>query len=1002
MIPPRWLLPILFLSTTALADSQFLCGHARFTVITPHLVRMEYSPTSDFVDDPSYFAANRQAQSDATGVEENGVLRIATTGFALQFKDNGKPFSPDNLTITLPGTSKPWHPGDKPSGNLGGTIRTVDGVSAPVSLGEGVLSRDGWYLLDDSKSVLLTNDGWVKSRPTTAGIDWYFFAYGNDNKAALQSLTAIGGKVPLPRRYSLGTYYSRYWNYTADEFKQIVEEYREMEFPLDVIVMDMDWHVTQYEDGKKPAGWNGQIWTGYTWDKKLIPKPAALLKWFHDQGLAVTLNDHPADGVQPHEEMYDAFMRAMGADPATKETIPFDAGDRNYMETFWKFTHEPREQEGVDFWWLDWQQYPFTRSIPDLTNLAWLNEFYTRMTGVDGKRGQSLSRWAGWGDHRHPIHFSGDAGSTWPMLAFEVALTSTAGNVGCFFWSHDIGGHWGARNDEMYARWCQFGAMSPALRSHSTRDAQNDRRPWSYEPWALESMKRSFQLRARLFPYIYSSVAQSCRDSLPLCRPMYLEHPNLQQSNSNWQQYYFGEHLLVAPIAMPGSGENRFAWQRVWFPEGQWVDWFTGEAYSGGEERIVACDLNTFPLFVRAGTPIAMRPFTQRPASEPISTLTVRVYPGQNGASQLYEDDGISTQHQSGLAATTNLAYQRDGDVSTITIAPAKGRFAGQLNSRAYLIELPFTQLATSATVDGQRVDVKYDEQSMTNTIAVPERAIDKGVTVVVTAAPVAQQVLRERATGARLARAGEDDQARLAARGIALMTRDDSAYGFAGTRTLRLYAPDGAVKPQECGASLISTDGGEQRVSTVSVTPGQPIDLSPVAGGIEVHGQPQIVALTVRVDGKDVELRHPAAGLVKPSSDLALKSTATASSCEKGYTAQGAIDGIADGYPHRQSSEWASDGQKAGATIRLTWNQPVSASRVVLFDRPNRDDQVLGGKLRFSDGSSVTVGELQNDGTVATTVEFPRRTFNWMELEITVCSDKTKNAGIAEIGVFE
>ena len=154
----------------------------------------------------------------------------------------------------------------------------------------------------------------------------------------------------------------------------------------------------------------------------------------------------------------------------------------------------------MDFWWLDWQQGPDTRSVPDLTNLFWLNTLLYQHTAQNGQRGLSFSRWAGWGDHRHPIHFSGDADTGFPTLAFEVPFTSTAGNVGCFFWSHDIGGHMGGRNEESYARWCQFGATSPVLRSHSTRDAQTDRRPWNYPAWAENSMRASFHLRSELVP----------------------------------------------------------------------------------------------------------------------------------------------------------------------------------------------------------------------------------------------------------------------------------------------------------------------------------------------------------------------------------------------------------------------------------------------------------------------------------------------------------------------
>ena len=380
------------------------------------------------------------------------------------------------------------------------------------------------------------------------------------------------------------------------------------------MVLDMDWH----KDG----------WTGWSWNRNLLPDAEALLPWLHSQGLHVTLNLHPADGVGPQEDRYAAFMKDMGADPSAKQTIPFDAADPKYMNALFTDVFKPLEQDGVDFWWLDWQQYESTRSIPSLTNLFWLNTLLYDHTAQNGQRGLSFSRWAGWGDHRHPIHFSGDASTSFKMLAFEVPFTSTAGNVGCFFWSHDIGGHNRGRNEESYARWVQFGATSPVLRSHSTRDATMDRRPWLYPEWATNSMRTAFHLRDQLFPYLYTSAAESCRDTVPLDRPLYLDHPSDERAYHNAQEYFIGDNLLAAPIVTPGIGPGRVGTQTVWFPPGaSWYNSFTGEKYAGGTNALVAADINEFPLYVKGGVPIPMQPYTPRMATAPLTTLRVRCYP---------------------------------------------------------------------------------------------------------------------------------------------------------------------------------------------------------------------------------------------------------------------------------------------------------------------------------------------------------------------------------------
>jgi alpha-glucosidase (family GH31 glycosyl hydrolase) len=217
------------------------------------------------------------------------------------------------------------------------------------------------------------------------------------------------------------------------------------------------------------------------------------------------------------------------------------------------------------------------------------------------------------------------------MLAFEVPFTSTAGNVGCFFWSHDIGGHNRGRNEESYARWCQFGAFSAALRSHSTRDPQMDRRPWTYPQWAEDSMRASFHLRSRFFPYTYSSVHESSAESIPLLRPMYLEYPASEEAYRQPQQYFYGDNVLVAPVAEAGAGPRRLGRQVVWFPGGRWFNFFSGERFEGGQERLVAATIDEFPLYIRGGVPVPMQPYTQRMTSTPLTNVAIRCYPGEDG-----------------------------------------------------------------------------------------------------------------------------------------------------------------------------------------------------------------------------------------------------------------------------------------------------------------------------------------------------------------------------------
>jgi hypothetical protein len=721
------------------ANSPVVMGKARFTVLTDEVVRLEYDENRSFVDDTSLFATRRE--SAATGVEISQApteLVIETSQMKLVYRPDGKPFHAKNLTASIKGTSQEWVPGKTDPLNLGGTITSLDGIEGPVNLGMGLLSRSGWFLLDDSGQPVLTKD-WVKTRESQE-LDWYLFAYGTDYKRAFRALTQISGEIPLPRKVVLGSWYSRYWPYSSQDYRQIANEYDQYQFPLDIMVLDMDWHK------------NG--WTGWSWNRKLLPDAEALLAWFEERGLQTTLNVHPSDGVGPHEDMYAAFMTEMGVNPATKTTIPYDAANKKYLDTLFKHTHTPHEESGVDFWWLDWQQTPFTPSIPKLKNIAWLNQYYSRHSSTKGLRPQSFSRWGGWGDHRNPIHFSGDARTTWPMLEFEVAFNATSANVGLFFWSHDIGGHWGPRNDETMTRWVQFGATTAALRVHSTRSADLDRRPWTSVPEARDAMRKAFHLRSELFPYLYSSVYQSHRDSIPLNRSLYIEYPKERAAYQNPQEYLWGDALLVAPITSPGVGPRKVATQTVWFPKGEWYDWFTGEKFVGPKQVLVSADLDSFPLYVKGGSAIPMQRYQARMTSAPLDTLRLRVFPAKNNQTSnftLYEDDGASQGYLSKESATTKITTERKRNWTKVFIAPTFGSFKGQLPSRVYQIDFPATKRARVVYVNGQRHHWQYNSETHTNSILLRSQAIRRGVTILISVDEIDPMVVRQQALARRV-----------------------------------------------------------------------------------------------------------------------------------------------------------------------------------------------------------------------------------------------------------
>lgn len=725
-------------SVPNIQGSTVLHGNARFTVISPVCVRLEYNDQNQFIDAPSLFATNRESGFEGFSAEandENSALTIDTGVMRLVYNPNGIPLCSENLNVffELDGETKFWDPKARNLQNLGGTIPSLDGQRGPTPLGDGLLSRDGWYVIDDSDTHLMV-DGWVRPRPENAGQDWYLFIYGRDFPAALKSLTAIGGRIPLPHKYALGSWYSRWHAYTSQEYRDLVDEYDQHGYPLDILVWDMDWHRM---DAKSGQGWAKTLgWTGFSWNRQLLPDAEDLIADLNRRDIAVTLNIHPHDGVREHEDMYEDFMRDLGKDPEKDAPPPFDAGDKNYIDAYFRHAHEPHEDAGVAFWWVDWQQdiiMPEVPGVPGLKHLPWLNELYYRHSQRDNQRGMSFSRFAGWGDHRHPIHFSGDAITGWKMLAFQVPFTSAGANVGCFFWSHDMGGFMGEIDDEIYARWLQFGAFTAAMRLHGLG---SDRRPWKWADWAEQSMRQSFRCRSRLMPYTYSAAARCCRESLPLVRPAYIEHPGDEQAYCNPQQYYFGDHFLVAPIVAPGEGAGKVGRQIVYIPEGTWYNWFTGEQFEGQQERLVSADLYEMPLFVRGGTPIPMQPFTPRMGTTPVHTLIVRCFPGRDGTAEsvtFYEDDGLSRDYQRGLYRETDLVYERCGERVKVSVKPPRGDYPGSVRTRACRIELPCTESACDATLNGEPIELSYDKECATTLIEIPESPVEQAAEIALT-----------------------------------------------------------------------------------------------------------------------------------------------------------------------------------------------------------------------------------------------------------------------------
>ncbi len=617
----------------------------RFTVLTSRLIRMEWSPSGTFVDHRSQVVVDRSFDVPEFSVERLGDgLEIRTEHLLLRY--DGGPFTASGLSATLTsGATDPhyatWRYGESypqdlagGRGNLLGTARTLDEADGACELETGILSTYGFAVLDDSASVLLSPDGWIEPR-AGEGLDLYFFGHGRDYHAALADYHRLTGPVPLVPRHVLGNWWSRYWPYNADEYLGVMDRFRDEGIPLSVAVIDMDWHVTDVD----PAIGTG--WTGYTWNRDLFPDPPSFLAGLHDRGLAVTLNVHPADGIRRHEEAYPAVARAMGIDPESGTAVAFDVTSREFVDAYLRHVHHPLEDEGVDFWWIDWQSGGAT-TVPGLDPLWMLNHIHYRDSARDGRRPLTFSRYSGPGSHRYPIGFSGDTITTWASLDFQPYFTATAANIGYPWWSHDIGGHmFGSRDAEMAVRWFQLGVFSPVNRLHSGANPFSSKEPWGYGPAAEGVMAAYLRFRHRLVPYLYTAAWTTHTDHAALVRPMYHDHPGEPEAYRVPNQAMVGEHLLLAPITSREDAAAHVASVRAWLPEGSWFDLFTGHRYAGGRRVNLHRPLGRFPVLARAGAVLPLQTDPMADIGRNPDELTLRVFPG-DGTSRLVEDDGTA------------------------------------------------------------------------------------------------------------------------------------------------------------------------------------------------------------------------------------------------------------------------------------------------------------------------------------------------------------------------
>ncbi|MBV9386659.1 MAG: DUF5110 domain-containing protein [Chroococcidiopsidaceae cyanobacterium CP_BM_ER_R8_30] len=586
----------------------------------------------------------------------------------------------------------------------------------------GILSRSGYSILNDSTSALV-QDGWLRERAEPNCQDWYFFAYGTNYAQALQDFVQLCGRIPMLPRWAFGIWFSLFDQMHDTDYQQLVKQFDELELPLDVIVLDVDWHLTG--------------WCGWDWNPEFFPKPRAFLEWAHSNGLHIGANVHiegvPSDnrhfltlcearGLDPQqvkagnvfsvknptaEWIFDSWqpdapivVHSTSADP-NEGWLLFNLASQSEANLFMQVLHSPCEEDGIDFWWIDGANAKYS----GVNSQLWTNHVYfSHLEAHHNRRPLILSRTGGIGSHRYPVQFSADTYSYWEVLRFLVDFTPRAGNVGVSYWSHDLGGFFGhvpgvpVIDPELFVRWVQFGCFCPIVRFHSDHGR---REPWSYGQWVLDAIRKALQLRIQLVPYLYHLSRITYETGLPLCRPLYIAYPEDEEVYQVTTQFLLGDRVLVAPVVEAGG------YRSVYLPAGGWWERSTRKFYSKAHLNLYF-PLDQIPVFVQAGAILPLAEFLNRVGTAPPKTLILEVYAGADGELDLYEDNGETTAYCTEAGSRRRFTQHRKGDSYSLTCEPVRGSYLGMPKERNF--QILWTGLESGSRVEASGVEIQQQE----------------------------------------------------------------------------------------------------------------------------------------------------------------------------------------------------------------------------------------------------------------------------------------------------
>jgi alpha-glucosidase (family GH31 glycosyl hydrolase) len=537
------------------------------------------------------------------------------------------------------------------SGQGGYQLRTHGG-RVPV---QWLVAASGWAMFIHQPYGafdLSGNDGRFEPFSTASPLPLDVFVVASEDPVVMMgeyaALTGVPGMPPL---WALGYQQSHRTLASREEILEEARTFREKKLPCDALIY--------LGTGFCPSGWNTDNGE-FTFNPKVFPDPPLVIQQLHAGHFKVVL----------HAVLEGKTLTGAVNDLCTAAALPSGRTpdgkwpDDRQVSCYWP-VHQSVFDLGIDGWWPDQGD-----GLDAPSRLARIRMYYDGcLRSRPNERPFALHRNGHPGMQRYGAFlWSGDVYSTWETLRTHVPVAINTALSGIPFWGTDIGGFIPTREftAELYLRWFQFGAFCPLFRAHgrtwklrlpwgwntgdsgpneiaTSVDAANPDPSELHNPQVEVICRKFLELRSRLMPYLYSAVREAHQTGVPIVRPLWLHYPAERAAVTRGDQYLWGRDILVAPVVEKGATSRA-----LYLPDGLWYDFWTEATLVGGREVIREVDLATMPLFVRAGAIVPLGPVRQY-TGEPVEALTtIQVYPGGDGASTLYEDDGATFDFQGG------------------------------------------------------------------------------------------------------------------------------------------------------------------------------------------------------------------------------------------------------------------------------------------------------------------------------------------------------------------